>query len=481
MATNSSGHNGSNTKKTNSWPAQWWFALFCVGLVAWTALYLFCHSKMGISGYEHSRFTAADIRHVNSILVSTDNQSSYNSTRQTITNTNDGFLDTYPTDSTEQTSYIADYPETNRFSNLSAAEDSKERIRIAMIYIRSQYGSEVDPAQLENIEQYIGTFTPRETGIFLADYRLNLKSYFWLTGNMVYAEVVFWVIFGVLCSLLFFTGNAIRKGEGWGRHDLLYQSARLFYAPFSAIILVLAYSYLKGGATLHVEAGEGIIVMAFLLGMYSGAFMELLDRIRVSIFNINTANNTSAGQQPAYTPPNGYTHLPPQPVQQTPPWQEPVFPQQHSMPYEDDDEAEMVVQHTTDTVIQQKPLPQVKEKRKTLNDDNEITEVDIDLKLDFSGLFDEERTQLQRLGFSKAIVTLHNVNGKDIIPAKKLTDDMTTFVATDVRPGIYIARATLSQRLKDDQIINLFGEKTAYITEDKPGLELFVKKYEAAD
>ena len=55
---------------------------------------------------------------------------------------------------------------------------------------------------------------------------------------------------------------------------------------------------------------------------------------------------------------------------------------------------------------------------------------------------------------------------------------MTTFIAEGVKPGIYITRATLSQRLRDEQIINLFGEKTAYITEDKPGLELYMKKYE---
>src|SRR5690606_31294737 len=101
--------------------------------------------------------------------------------------------------------------------------------------------------------------------------------------------------------------------------------------------------------------------------------------------------------------------------------------------------------------------------------ETDIKEVEIDLKLDTHGLFEEEKNELLAVGFSKAVVTLHNVNGKDIITAKKASERTTSeFVATNVKPGIYIARATLSQRLGDDYIINLFGEKTAYITIDKP-------------
>jgi hypothetical protein len=55
------------------------------------------------------------------------------------------------------------------------------------------------------------------------------------------------------------------------------------------------------------------------------------------------------------------------------------------------------------------------------------------------------------------------------------------FLAINVKPGIYIARATLSMRLIDDQIINLFGERTSYLTADKPGFELYIRKYEMVD
>ncbi len=476
MTTGKSGPNRPGTTQTSIWSAKQWFLLYGAILLAWATLYLLCHSSLGIPGYEHARFSSADIRHINSILVSqaADNaqpQSSYN--RQRITNTNDGFLDSYNDDSTESEyePYIATFPESNTINNYSEEQDRKERVKKAMIYISSQYGEEIDPKQMATIQQYLGTFTPRETGIFLADYRLRLRSFFWLSGKLLYAEVVSWVIFGVLCSLLFFIGKNVGRGDGISFRVIIYQSARLLYAPFAAVILVLVYSYIKGNATLHIEASELIIIFGFILGFYSGTVMDLLDRLKGNYVQSN--NNVPAAAQPI-----AETAIPGTDTAAATAAPVPDAEEEYTEHEEINGAEGGTYIHTAAPYTPVAPLTQ---KRRVMNDDNEISEVDIDLKLDFSGLFDEERAQLQRLGFSRAIVTLHNVNGKDIIPAKKVSEDMTTFVANDVKPGIYIARATLSQRLRDDQIVNLFGEKTAYITEDKPGLELFVKKYEAAD
>lgn len=462
MADNSSGYYGSNNRNNNRSPRRW-FAIFGGMLVVWTGLYLLAHSRFGVSGYEYASFSTADIRHINSILVNTVTITTpvAPAQKQPVNNSNDGFLDTYDV-SDEPANYVTEYP-INNFSNFAEEEDRKERTRKVMVYISSRYGEEIDPTQLRRIEQYITTFSPRETGIFLTDYKIRLTSFFWLSGTMVYAEVVAWSIFGVLCGLLFFAGNAIRKGGT--QREMIYQMARLFYAPFAAIILVLAYGYIKGDATLHLQANAGILIFAFLLGLYSGTVMEMLDRIRNAVFPSGVPNTAEPEPQTV--------HLPPQP------W----LKENSTQPSTATPVSPLPTETTTHTHLKDIPVTNteaVTQKRR-MNDDHEIDEVAIDLKLDFSGLFDEERAQLNRLGFSKAIVTLHNVNGKDIIPAKKASDDMTTFVASEVKPGIYIARATLSQRLRDDQIINLFGEKTAYITEDKPGLELFVKKYEAAD
>lgn len=470
MANSSSVGYKISTYKAKNWSAKQWFIVFGIVLVSWTTLYVFSHTSAGIKGYEHTKFSSADIRHINSILISdyTDGGRSTSSSPASgysaFNNNNDGFLDHYEVDTLIQSNYIGEYKQLeNAYYNSEQAE-RKERVRKAITYISSQYGNEISSSQLNNIEQYLSTFSPKETGIFLADYRLSVTSFFWLSGSLVYAEVIFWVIFGVLCSLLFFAGNNIRKSEGNTQKDIVYQLARLFYAPFKGVILVLIYTYLKGGTTLHVEAGEGIIILAFLVGISSGVVLEFWDRVR---------NNKTIIISPTPTVHANSAHT----------------TSEHNTAEQQNNitEQELLINDT----IEQEPRPKdstdevddvttTARGKKTTAPDREISEVGIDLKLDFSGLYDDERSQLQRLGFSKAIVTLHNVNGRDIVPAKKQSDDMTTFIAVGVKPGIYIARATLSQRLRDDQIINLFGEKTAYITEDKPGLELFVKKYEAS-
>lgn len=463
--------------KTDYWTARQWLAIFGMLLVVWGVIYLISHSSVGVQGYEYKKFSNADIRHINSILVNPvdGSQVQYSdfSSKQRVTNTNDGFLDSYTEDSTELVPYISEHPETNYINNTSDEYERQARIRKASVYISSQYDKDIDEAQLHNILRYISTFNPTETGIFLADYNLKVKSFFWLSGPLVYAEIVFWTIFGVLCSLLLLVGNHMRKDKEDTHTEILAQAARLLYAPIACIILLLIYNYLKGGGAMDTRAGGGTIIFSFLLGFYSGTVMDFFDRVRNILFNTNkqeTIQSNTIHKQPTPQPAPTYTA----PVGSVP-VQEPV---QHD---EENNHYEAKEEHTE--TQQQPELLQDDHvsKKTTLNEDNELAEVDIDLKLDLGSLQEEERNQLQKMGFSKAIVTLHNVNGKDIIPAKKLNDDMTTFVAESVKPGIYIARATLSQRLRDDNIINLFGEKTAYITEDKPGLELYVKKYTATD
>ena len=122
----------------------------------------------------------------------------------------------------------------------------------------------------------------------------------------------------------------------------------------------------------------------------------------------------------------------------------------------------------------------VTEPQPAMTEPEAIPEVMVLLNLDVSGLYEEERNEIIGIGFANAVVTLHNVNGRDVVTAKKSDDRYTaSFIAANVKPGIYITRCTLTQKLSDDYIVNLFGEKTAYITNENKNLELYIKKYEA--
>lgn len=510
MTTHSAGLAESDTKHTKRWASKEWFSLVAVLLLLWTGLYLFAHSERGVQGYEFTKFTNAELRQIDNILAVPGYATRSNTQRLP-----ESYNDAAYTDEFSETENSNLIQRSRTVVNTSEGSTTKqERIKKVMLFLKSQYGEDIHPDQKSNIEEYMNEFDRQQVMNFLSGMQLRVRSYFWLTGPKVYGEIIFWVIFGVLCSILFSISNIARKGNGlFANRDIIYQFSKIFYAPFLTIIIVLAYSYFKDSTTLNIVINEGIVVLAFFIGIASGAIMEIFDRIKYILFNGSSNNNSIEQDQPIRPQPQ--TQTPPAVTNNFPPIREQVYrPTPPPPPHDDEPVAARepvkepaVTEHAEDEVIDE-PLEEINEPEEQIEEpkvekeeddsiistppqtvvegkekrpahENEIEEVAIDLMLDFSGLFEEEKDEIQQTGFSKAIVTLHNVNGKDIIPARKLTDDMTTFVANNVKPGIYIARATLSQRMRNNQIMNLFGEKTAYITEDKPGLELFVKKYEA--
>lgn len=465
MVTNSSEKVSSTTPFNASfWNAKRWFAFLSALLVLWVVVYLYAHSTSGYRGNEYVSFDKVQIRQLNRILTTeTTNLPVVATNTRTSDDTGSVTEETYPL------SEATLPPQKYRKENVATTPvcDLDCRTEKALIYIQGEFENDVAEGQLATVKEYIKTFGAEEVGIFLADYKLKVKSYFWLTGTLVYVEIIFWVIIGVICSLLFALGNAVKRESGFKPNEIIYQIAKLFYAPFSAIIIVLAYSYFKNDTTLNIDANEGVIVFAFIVGLYSGRVMGFLDKLKQLLL----PDGSNKEQEVKYV---SAIHSPTIRGEVSAKKQVATTQKVEKEGYEKVVTDKDILEEMDSAYM---PKPEEKKER----DDSEIEEVDIDLKLDFSGLFDEEKSELQQKGFSKAIVTLHNVNGKDIIPARKHDDDTSTFVANDVKPGIYIARATLSQRLKDDHIINLFGEKTAYVTIDKPGLELFVKKYESVE
>jgi hypothetical protein len=243
---------------------------------------------------------------------------------------------------------------------------------------------------------------------------------------------------------------------GYENKDILYQVAKIFYAPFITLILVLTYNYFKENTTLSANLGQGVLVFGFIAGLYSGRFMNFLNNLKHLVLPGSDGTYIATTMTPAMAMPQQMPVAPIMPVE---------VPTGQTVGETHKEEALAV-----DINGNLKPKPS----------EDGLIDVEVEIKLDGSTMFDDEKDQLLRKGFNKAIVTLHNVNGRDIIPAHK-SGDGSIFIASGVKPGIYIVRATLSQRMNDDQIINLFGERTSYITVDKPGLELYMRKYELAD
>jgi len=431
------------------WTARKLFASLSVFLIIWIGVYLFAHTEAVHSGYMNLKFNPAQIQEINRILYAKDETHEEN------------IITTYDTLNTKKDSAgknvttSAQPVSVTRYITYSNRCDDSCRVNKAMLYIRSEFDNSIKPDQIAIIKEYIGSFSAQEVGAYLVNLKLKVKSYFWLTGSFIYVEMVFWSIIGVICSILFTIGASARtssKADSYlSINEILYQVAKLFYAPFCTIVIVLCYNYIKHRNVIEVNTNEGMMVFSFVTGLFSGRMMNMLERFKDLLLPENIIVDHESTQKPA---------MKLQPVRDI---------------------------HAETEERRSMPVPQPEYMTETAgygNDksDTVIDNVMIELKLDISGLFEEERMEIIKAGFDKAVVTMHSVNGKALVTARKTGEsDIPSFLANNVEAGIYIIRCTLTQKLSDEYVMNLFGEKTAYITRDNKDIELYIKKYEAID
>lgn len=454
MESNATEKGGTPILNVEYWTIGKWFSFLVFILMIWTGLYLIGHSGYGFSepAYEYASFSNTQIRQINHLL---------SSDAMPVTVPNSVPDAVVPGNLVDSATTISGPVNELNTVNTNPACDLQCRINKILLYINSEYDGKIPPEQLQSIQQYISTFSQQETGVFLADYKFKVRSSFWLAGPLIYAESIFWVIAGVMCSLLFSVA-ALMSNKGAQHFDnrlIMSQIAKLFYAPFIAIVILLAYNYISKNTSLSSNMGQGIIVFAFIVGFFSGRIMNFLTGFK---------NLLLPAQQRVMMAPTST-------VVTTVPITEPV-----AVPVQEHSQNEPTASGAVENfaVDENGELnATVKQKR----DDGELIDVEVEVKLDTSGLFDDEKNDILKQGFSSAIVTLHNVNGRDIIAAKRVKGKDGIFMAVNVKPGIYIARATLSMKLIEEHIINLFGERTSYLTADKPGFELYIRKYELAD
>jgi hypothetical protein len=116
---------------------------------------------------------------------------------------------------------------------------------------------------------------------FIQNAKFRVKSYFWLAGPHTYIEIIFWTIFGVITSILFYIAMAIAKGTGFKPSETPGHLAKIVYSPFISLIIIFSYNYLSNpDSFLDVSASKGTLIISFLLGFYSSRAMKLLDKLK---------------------------------------------------------------------------------------------------------------------------------------------------------------------------------------------------------
>jgi hypothetical protein len=128
---------------------------------------------------------------------------------------------------------------------------------------------------------------------FLGTAHFEVRSFFWLTGWPSILEVVFWTLFGTLCSLLYNIYDVRRQYAldnpcgnddpemGFDPREMPNHLAKLVFSPFVSVIVIFGYKYLaEDGGEGIIETSTGVVLMSFLLGFYSARAMRMLDRIK---------------------------------------------------------------------------------------------------------------------------------------------------------------------------------------------------------
>jgi hypothetical protein len=173
------------------------------------------------------------------------------------------------------------------FKDSCISKDTCPCVRV-MDYLNNIFEKKLDTAQCHRVKKILSESNSQEATAFLNTTRFKVHSYFWLVGPSAYWEVVYWSLFGVLCSLLFILGavgsNATTDlGNPQSQFDsseILGQVAKILYAPMCILIVVLGYSFFSGQNIVNIDASKGLIVFAFIGGFYSSRVISLMDRLK---------------------------------------------------------------------------------------------------------------------------------------------------------------------------------------------------------
>lgn len=149
------------------------------------------------------------------------------------------------------------------------------------------------------LKKYFKNLSPASLTASLDKQKIQVSSYFWLSGKWAYAEIIYWALFGVLASLIFYVSDIAKDPKTpFNPKQIPSQIAKLFYAPLVTLILIFSYDYFAGENAVDIEASKGMLIVSFLLGFYSGRAMEMLNRVKELLLPYNSTPPEGEQQPP---------------------------------------------------------------------------------------------------------------------------------------------------------------------------------------
>jgi len=183
----------------------------------------------------------------------------------------------------------------NLLNRLDSAHFSKK----ALLFLEEKYQIHQLEPYRKNLAELIDSLGKENFVQYITHTGIRKKSFFWLSGDAAIIEVIFWSLFGTLCSFLYYFVENKKKGTVDQREFPSY-IAKIFYTPFVSIIIYFSPNLFTTDNSFSLFFGYWTIVIAFVLGFFSGRAIELLDRLKNFLFPYNTAQQggeTTTAQQ----------------------------------------------------------------------------------------------------------------------------------------------------------------------------------------
>jgi hypothetical protein len=191
--------------------------------------------------------------------------------------------------------------------------DSLKRIKVAlsvMDYLNNIFDDSIERGQYKQVLTFLIDNNPQLAISCLNDTRFKVHSYFWLIGPAVYWEIVFWVILGVICNILFVLGDVgsnsttdlANPETQFDPSKLMSQVAKIFYAPVCTLAVVMGYNFINGRNIVDIDSSKGLLVFGFIAGFYSSRVISLMDRIKDVLLPNSGASSLSSNNPPTMIP-----------------------------------------------------------------------------------------------------------------------------------------------------------------------------------
>lgn len=307
-----------------------------------------------------------------------------------------------------------------------SVEARKARTGLIMLFLDTEFNNKLIGKQRKEMDSLLNLFNNAQVYDYLTEKKILAESTFWLTGNSVYMEALFWSLLGVLVSLIYYVSLANAQSSNTAGDDdcgsfdpteISGQVAKMFFAPACTLILILGYHYVlsDGSSMADINIGNGVIVFSFISGFFSGRVMKFLDRMKELLLPVTgtkkTPNDNAGGN-------NGNSGSAP------------------------------------------------------LN--NVAVQVTLDVP---PGSIDTADAALvESAGFNAAVVTLTSVDKQeafDLIPNEAKTG---LFERADLLPGKYTLAANVSYKRQDETMLTLRGSKEVELVPDNTASTLVLEQ-----